>query len=144
VWVWYLTEKKTIQSKKKFTKERRIPNLCARLDMEKLIGIAVRQNHFQQTHIRVSDISKMRQIINCTPHTKLNQGHHHDYSLFESKKSPPTSPSPPILLATERNKTTPAEPGSSSMLSPGGTLLRANCYKQTLSTSSISQQILHY
>jgi hypothetical protein len=51
---------------------------------------------------------------------------------------------PAILLATETNKTTPAEPGSSSMLSPGGTLLRANCYKQTLSTSSISQQILHY
>ncbi len=61
--------------------------------MEKLIGIAVRQNHFQQAHIRVSDISKMRQIINRTPHTKLNQRHHHDYSLFESKNSPPPSPS---------------------------------------------------
>jgi hypothetical protein len=142
-----LTEKKNDTKQKEIHERKTDSNLCARLDMEELIGIAVRQNHFQQAHIRVPDISKMRQIINCTSHTKLNQRHHHDYSLFESKNSPPAFSFflyLLFLLATETNKTTPAEPGSSSMLSPGETLLRANCYKQTLSTSSISQQILHY
>jgi hypothetical protein len=67
--------------------------------MEELIGITMRKNHFQQAHVCVSHISKMRQIIYCTPHTKLHQRQHHGYPLvFNPQTKNPNKLPPQHLL----------------------------------------------
>jgi hypothetical protein len=94
-------------------KREKVSNLCARLDMEELIGITMRKNHFQQAHVCVSHISQMRQIIYCTPHTKFHQRQHHGYPLVFNPQTKNPNKLPPqhhhhlllLLLLTLKQST---------------------------------------